>query len=289
MNTLYEKCDSLNSPIECFMDYGSRCSFPIKPHWHYFMEIIYIFEGNAEVRSGSTVISAGRGDMALFHPKAVHSISSDSPDDLRYGVIKLDINCINMTADYAPKFRSIFSFAEQRGMSIYFDNAQTEAIEASRIFENCIKEMQVRRYGYNDIIRSDISCLLVGVLRLWQESKFTIDSEVFADDGVYDIYNITEYIEENLGKGIKVTDISDMCRMSYSNFAKKFLRIYGKTCKEYMEELRYIKAREFLLFTDFDLTYISQETGFSDCSHLIKTFKQKSGLTPKQFRSGQRL
>ena len=70
MNTLYEKCDSLNSPIECFMDYGSRCSFPIKPHWHYFMEIIYIFEGHAEVRSGSTVISAGRGDMALFHPKA---------------------------------------------------------------------------------------------------------------------------------------------------------------------------------------------------------------------------
>ena len=257
MNTLYEKSDSLNSPIECFMDYGSRCSFPIKPHWHYFMEIIYIFEGHAEVHSGSTVISAGRGDMALFHPKAVHSISSDSPDDLRYGVIKLDINCINMTADYAPKFRSIFSFAEQRGMSIYFDNAQTEAIEASRIFENCIKEMQVRRYGYNDIIRSDISCLLVGVLRLWQESKFTIDSEVFADDGVYDIYNITEYIEENLGKGIKVTDISDMCHMSYSNFAKKFLRIYGKTCKEYMEELRYIKAREFLLFTDFDLTYIS--------------------------------
>ena len=70
----------------------------------------------------------------------------------------------------------------------------------------------------------------MGVLKQWQESKFTIDSEVFADDSVYDIYNITEYIEENLGKGIKVTDISDMCRMSYSNFAKKFLRIYGKTC-----------------------------------------------------------
>ena len=58
MNTLYEKCDSLNSPIECFMDYGSRCSFPIKPHWHYFMEIIYIFEGHAEVRSGSTALSS---------------------------------------------------------------------------------------------------------------------------------------------------------------------------------------------------------------------------------------
>ncbi|MGN1090834.1 MAG: helix-turn-helix domain-containing protein [Huintestinicola sp.] len=44
------------------------------------------------------------------------------------------------------------------------------------------------------------------------------------------------------------------------------------------------KAEELLLFTDYDLNYISQETGFSDCSHLIKSFKKYRGITPKQFR-----
>ena len=30
--------------------------------------------------------------------------------------------------------------------------------------------------------------------------------------------------------------------------------------------------------------YISQETGFSDCSHMIKTFRKYKNITPKQFR-----
>ncbi len=288
MNDLYEKSDSLNSPIECFMDCGRRRTFPIRPHWHYFMEIIYITNGTAQLRSGGDVFDAGKGDMILFHPKSVHSITSDDPQGLEYGVIKLDINCINMTSGYAPKLRSIFKTAEQREMSIFFDSEKSSAMGAERIFESCISEMQLQRYGYMDIIRSNIYCLLIGVLRYWQERGFTVDSEVFDGDSVYDIYNITEFIEDNLSRGIKVTDIADMCRMSYSSFAKRFLRIYGKTCKEYLEEMRFIKAKEFLIFTDFDLTYISQETGFSDCSHLIKTFRQKMGMTPRQFRISQK-
>lgn len=288
MNDLFEKSDSLNSPIECFMDYGERNSFPIRPHWHYFMEIIYITQGTAQLRSGSEVFSARKGNMILFHPKSVHSICSDEPSSLEYGVFKLDINCINMTSGYAPKLRSIFKSAEQRGMDIFFDSSVSEAMGAERIFESCIREMEQQKYGYTDIIRSNIYCLLIGMLRHWQENGFKVDSKVFDGDSVYDIYSITEYIEDNLGKGIKVTDIADMCRMSYSSFAKRFLRIYGKTCKEYMEEMRFIKAKDFLIFTDFDLTYISQESGFSDCSHLIKTFRQKTGMTPRQFRISQK-
>ena len=80
------------------------------------------------------------------------------------------------------------------------------------------------------------------------------------------------------------SNIAKECGMSYSYFAKKFSSVYGKTCKEYIEEMRFIKVEDFLLFTDFDLNYISQETGFSDCSHMIKCFKRHKGITPKKFR-----
>ena len=111
-----------------------------------------------------------------------------------------------------------------------------------------------------------------------------MDSEAFAEDSRYDIYNITEYIDSSMALNPKVSEIAEKCGMSYSYFAKKFLAVYGKTCKEYIEDMRIYKAEEFLIFTDFDLTYISQETGFSDCSHMIKSFKKHHGTTPKQFR-----
>ena len=63
-----------------------------------------------------------------------------------------------------------------------------------------------------------------------------------------------------------------------------FHDLYGQSCKEYIEFIRISKVKDLLLFTDFDLSYISQKTGFSDCSHLIRTFKKKTGITPKHFR-----
>ena len=56
------------------------------------------------------------------------------------------------------------------------------------------------------------------------------------------------------------------------------------SCKEYIEYIRVTKAEDLLLFSDYDLTYISQETGFSDCSHMIKTFRKYKNITPKQYR-----
>ena len=73
-------------------------------------------------------------------------------------------------------------------------------------------------------------------------------------------------------------------QLSYSCFAKKFSEHYSMSCKEYIEQQRIFMVEEMLLFTDFDLTYISNETGFSDCSHMIKSFKKHKGITPKKFR-----
>lgn len=294
MNYLFEKTDSLNAPFECFFYdveklEAERKSFPVRPHWHYFMEIIYVNSGTAEMRVGNTSVTSHAGDLVLFQAKAVHSIDSHDPASLKFSVIKVDINRLVLPSDYAPKLRSIFRSAEQRGMTIHFGAEAARQMDAQALFRSCIDEMNTQNYGYDVIIRSCIFRLLVNILRSWQENGFTIDSDVFAEDSVYDIYSITEYIGENLSRGIRVAEIAEMCGMSYSYFAKRFQQIYGKTCKEYIEEMRIKKAQEFLIFTDFDLNYISQETGFSDCSHLIKTFKRHTGVTPKQFRMGEKI
>lgn len=287
MYFLYEEGDVLNRPVECFyFDTDSRF-FPIRPHWHFYMELIYMMEGSAEMTCGSEKYTASKGDMVLFHPKAVHSISSPDGRFARYAVIKLDISRMSLTTSYAPKLRSIFRSAEKKGMNIYFPASEAAGFDAERVFLNCVSEMHRQSYGFDLMIRTDLYGLLLGIIRCWQSHGFSVDSEAYTEDSRYDIYNITEYIDEKLSEGVQVSDVAARCGMSYSYFAKKFLSVYGKTCKEYIEEMRIIKAEEFLVFTDFDLNRISQETGFSDCSHLIKSFKKLRGTTPKQFRMKQ--
>lgn len=74
MNALFEYTDKLNAPYECFLLDANAKNFPIQPHWHYFMEIIYMVEGTAIMNCDEQSFVAEQGDMVLFLPHQVHSI-----------------------------------------------------------------------------------------------------------------------------------------------------------------------------------------------------------------------
>lgn len=285
MNTItFEHSDLMNRPIECFYIESSDDIFPVKPHYHYYMEILFVKQGCANILCKNESYTVNEGELILFHPNAVHSISNLNDCDLKCYGFKLDINQMTQTSAYSPKLRSIFKSIEQKNMDIHFPKEFVESNHLSDIFIYCRKEIMEQPYGYDIIIRSQIYTLLLLLLRYYMENGYSIDSEVYTEDSRYDVLNITDYIASNIGNRIKISDIAEKCGMSYSYFAKKFQAIYKKTCKEYIEELQVCHAEELLIFTDFDLTYIAQECGYSDCSHLINNFKKYRGLTPKKFR-----
>ncbi len=121
--------------------------------------------------------------------------------------------------------------------------------------------------------------------RIWISKGVAVDEKILcasAPDNPFD--NITEYIDRHYNEQLQVKELAKMCNMSYSNFARSFRQLYNQSCKEYIEFIRLNRVADLLIFTDLDLNYISQETGFSDCSHLIRSFKQWKGMTPKVWR-----
>ena len=285
MSGLFEKSDSLNTPIECFVFNAEREDFPVKPHWHYFAEFVYMLEGRAEMRCGDRSYILNKGEMIIFHPSAVHSIYPADSAWPVYAVLKFDINRFSLTPAYAPKLKSIFQYAEKTGMKIFFDHEFAETTGCKSIWMACLSECTDYKYGRDLVLQSSIYVLLMNIIRFWLSDGMVIDSRRMPQTEDYVIENITEYIDLFLSENIRVTDIAEKCGLSYSCFAKKFREQYGMSCKQYIERMRLYKAEEFLIFTDFDLNYISQETGFSDCSHLIKSFKRYKGVTPKKFRA----
>lgn len=285
MQYLYEESDYLNTPFECFWYDSRRNTFPVKPHWHYYTEALCISYGGIEVYVGEQHYILRQGDLILLPPERIHSIYTLDPDtDTRYAVIKFDLNRLQLTPHYAPKLRSIFSAGFRSDMPIYFPSSQLEPLDTCDSFAKCIHEMEHHIYGYDLLIQTELHQILLKLLRLWMDQGFRINQDMYVDDTRMDISTITAYIDEHLSHRLTVSEIAAACGMSYSYFAKKFPAVYGKSCKEYIEELRLFKVEQFLAFTDFDMNYIAQETGFSDCSHMIKAFKTARNITPKQFR-----
>lgn len=288
MQYLFEYSDTLNSPYEAFFYDSGKQGFPIRPHWHYFMELVYTLEGRTLIECDGKSYTLEPGEMILFHPEAVHAFYSASDEAPKYGVIKFDVNKLYTENNYAPKLKTILNKASKdEKASIYFAKKKLVDIPAKETFELCCREIVNKEYGYDIIVHDKICMLLVSLIRLWREEGFDTNSIKAEDIPIDSFREITAYIDTHAGEALKVEELAERCNMSYSYFAKNFKQYYGRSCKEYIEFIRICKAEDLLLFTDCDLSYISQETGFADSSHLIKTFKKWKGETPKRHKNNR--
>lgn len=284
MQNLFERQDSLNSPIEAFRYGEQQMQFPVRPHWHYFAELILITKGTADVTCDDRTYRVCEGELVILPPQSVHSIYPAGSEDPLFMGLKFDPAKFPNTDSYAPSVNNILRYARSEDMQMHFNAADTAALSAKKIFESCISEAGGYLYGRDIILRALIYQLIFGIVRSWMDMGLDISRCPVNSEEIYGIENITEYIDSRLEDNIRVSDIAQVCHLSYSCFAAKFREQYGMSCKEYIERMRISKAEEYLLFTDHDLSFISNQEGFSDTSHFIRTFKRYRGITPKQFR-----
>lgn len=334
MQSLFEYTDGLNHPMEAFHHSALPWNFPILPHWHYFIEIIYLLEGTVEATCGHSVYTLLPGDLIIFCPQKVHSLNvlqepgspsglnpqktadmtclfssvAEPKRDMRhnaiypvaangmgelkkeasisYQVLKFDLNFLNTDNNFKTQFSKTLLYAfENDPKNIYFPAEALQSGSVADLMNNCIYEMNHQKYGYDIVVSSLVSTLLTSLMRIWLDNGLKLN-EILKNtsSGNRSFDEITQYIDHHYNETLRVQQLASQCNMSYSHFAKLFRKTYNQSCKEYIEFIRINKVLELLRLTNLDLTYISQETGFADCSHLIRTFKRKKGITPKQWR-----
>lgn len=284
MKYLYEYSDNLNNPVEAFFYDAQMHPFPVEAHWHFFAEILYVLYGSAWVSCNGHTYVLEHGEMIFLPPRAVHGIYTTTPQPLRYVCMKFDANRLHLDGTYLPSLQTLFrGNGTDWNLPLTFSMRELPDFPFEDFFLNCVKEVEEKRYGYDASLFCSLSQLYLHLLRYWHEQNFLTEVPVGKMED-FSIDDVLLYIDEHSHETISVTQLAEMCHMSYSYFAKQFHHLYGQSCKEYIEFVRLSKVENLLLFTSYDLTYISNETGFSDCSHLIRVFKKKYGITPKQYR-----
>ncbi len=285
MKGLFEYNDRLNAPIEAFRCDRESMSLPVEAHWHYYMELIYMVSGSVHISCNEKSFELKPGTMLLIPPQTVHSIYCDEAQDYSYTCIKFNTGRLQMIEDYLPNlsqlFRSILKHAEP---PLTFTAGELDDPGLFTIFDTAVEEVKRKDYGYNTLLYSALSGLLIRVIRRWFSMGYSLEPKPHTDAENYSIEDVIRYIDDHAHESISVSELADMCHMSYSYFAKVFREQYGQSCKQYIEFIRLCKAENLILFTDMDLTAIAADTGFSDCSHLIRCFKKNYGTTPKQYR-----
>ena len=127
------------------------------------------------------------------------------------------------------------------------------------------------------------SLILELIYTIIQDSAKIIESKKFKNNNRIIIEKSLDYIEKNITENLSLENISDYVSLSPIYFHNCFKSAVGKTLHDYIEEQRIKKAINLLTTTDFPLTKIAYECGFSSQSYFSYVFKRRLKCTPREY------
>ena len=276
-------------PFECFRFDSATAGdlFPVVNQSHYFSEVILVRSGVCHLVRGTRTHILEPGELIYIAPLIPHSIDSENGNPVAFDVVKYSATRLKEISPYLNDLRSLSTESAQIRLPIHMSAEEVKVRHLDRIMEECLVQSQ-RRDMLSDLhMRALIYLLICGIARFWIDKR-----KVFADQLSQPrnpIVDIPAYIEQHISEPLKVEDLAARCSISYPWFAKRFHDYFGISCKQCIEKLRVETVEQYLTYSDLDLKTISQKTGYTDCSHMVKDFRRMTGMTPGQYRSHMKI
>lgn len=189
-------------------------------------------------------------------------------------------------AHYNTKFTSNAGFLHIDFQKSWFERCgiNQDFIKGSSHLENPLLKSHFRRICTEMTVNDDatkisIEGLLLQVfsemLRLTQKQSSKIPSWV---------NKVKEITHELAMEKITLEFLSAQTGLHPVYLSREFPKYFAATFGEYIRSIKLEKATDLIINTRRPLGSIAYECGFSDQSHLIRTFRQKNGISPLQYR-----
>lgn len=276
---------ALRQAIECFR-YDSVTAgelFPVAVQSHYFSEVLLVRSGICRVVRGTRTHVLHPGELIYIAPLIPHSIDSEDGNPVVFDMVKYSATRLKEIAPYLHDLRSLSAESAQVLVPIQMSAEEVKTQHLDRIIEECLVESQRRDMLSELHLRALIYLLISGMARFWIGRRADFADTLSRPRNP--IVDIPAYIEQHISEPLKVEDLAARCSISYPWFAKRFHDYFGISCKQCIEKLRVETVEQYLTYSDLDLRTISQKTGYTDCSHMVKDFRRMTGMTPGQYRS----
>jgi AraC-like DNA-binding protein len=93
-----------------------------------------------------------------------------------------------------------------------------------------------------------------------------------------------EIIITNMTNPPSLVELSEEIDLSLKKLKEGFKKIYGKPVYQFLIEHKMELAKKLLSENNFNVNEVSLKLGYSTASHFITAFKNKYGLTPRNFK-----
>ena len=119
-------------------------------------------------------------------------------------------------------------------------------------------------------------------LKIIRQSNHTVPASTPVSDTL--LSSAISYMETNLDKNLSIEDIAKHLNVGRSSFAKKFKATFNIPPHKYLLKLKLSKAEMLLEMSEYNISEISEQRGFTDNYIFSKIFKKHYGISPNAYR-----
>lgn len=103
------------------------------------------------------------------------------------------------------------------------------------------------------------------------------------------IQEAVTFMEQNYQRELTMEEVADVCKLNRSYFSKLFKQCKGCPPQEFLIRLRLSKAAEMMKTTSASIGDIAVACGYPNQLHFSRSFKQRYGISPREWRSQNKL
>lgn len=265
----------------------------LQVHTHDFIEISYVFSGKGTHQILDESIDISKGDLFLINPGIPHRFMS-APEyaDDEFVIYNFDFSAdliseANIQINKNIPLDEIFIYSAflNKDNSVPYYHAYLQgnkAKEVEYIFDKAYREFSSHRVGYENVLFSYLTILLVLIFRIFADENDISDSNNYKKDL---IENALQYINENFtNPSISLETIANQYFLNKNYFAHLFKDEVGCKYTKYIQNKRISYACELLTTTNQKVIDIMYQCGYRDIKYFNELFQQITGKTPTAFR-----
>lgn len=95
---------------------------------------------------------------------------------------------------------------------------------------------------------------------------------------------VIQYIQTNYSRPLSIRHLAETAHISQSYLAHRFRQKTGFSLMRYVQRVRIEEATRLLSTTDYPISNIARQVGFTDPLHFSRVYKKMKGFTPSEMR-----
>jgi AraC-like DNA-binding protein len=254
----------------------------------------YIMEGKAKFVIDGRSHDLNKGDAIIIPPYATHVITQQVTGPMVQYIFHFDLyetpDRINLVHKdiLNETLKMILPDREKKLQEVFVTSFQeTARIRIQKLYTIMLREFEKKLPGWGTLIRAYCMEILLLTLRNGQSGNIYVNQGVNKTKAWLHLENALEYINKNYYKDNSMNNVSigEAVGVSPNYLTKIFIEYLGFTLHQYVTNFRIEKAQQLLISGKYNITEVSEKTGFLSLYVFSKVFKSVLGITPSEFIS----